>query len=113
MRGSGSGQSTTTEWEEWEEAVQYGAVRAPLELIAHVVENDLPYTEIMTADYIMANPQAAEAYGAATEFSDPSNVYEFRPSEFADYYLVDDSRVLHESDWDCPKTTSSIPGTCP
>ena len=90
-----------TEWQDWDEAVQHGAVRAPLELIAHVVENDLPYTEIMTADYVMANPQAAEAYGADTEFSDPSDVHEFRPSEFADYYLVDDSRLFRESGSDC------------
>ena len=32
----------------WLNAVQYGARRAPLELIAHVVENDLPYTEVLT-----------------------------------------------------------------
>ena len=54
-----------------ERAVQYGAARAPLELIAHVVENDRPYTEILTADYIMANPMAAAAYGATTEFDNP------------------------------------------
>ena len=45
------------------------ATRLPscaLELIAHVVENDRPYTEILTADYIMANPFAARAYGAST-----------------------------------------------
>ena len=43
---------------DWNDRVQHGARRAPLELIAHVVENDLPYTEILTADYIMANPLA-------------------------------------------------------
>lgn len=46
----------------WQRAVQYGFRRAPLELIAHVAETDLPYTEILTANYIMANPVAAEAY---------------------------------------------------
>ena len=46
-------------------------VRAPLELIAHVAENDLPYTEILTANYVMANPMAAEAFGAATTFENP------------------------------------------
>ena len=66
--------------------VQHGARRAPLELIAHVVENDLPYTEILTADYIMANPMAAGAYGAPTRFDDPEDVHEFRPSRFVTYY---------------------------
>ena len=88
---------------EWEDAVQYAAVRAPLELIAHIAENDLPYTEILTADYIMANPQAAEAYGATTEFDDSTDVDEFKPSKFTKYYLRDDSRILREplADSDC------------
>ena len=66
---------TDRAWEEfryWNESVRHGAARAPLELIAYVVENDRPYTEILTADYIMANPMAAEAYGASTEFDDPT-----------------------------------------
>ena len=70
----------------WSGAVQFGARRSPLELIAHVVENDLPYTEILTADYIMANPMTARAYGASTRFDDPENMHEFRPSRIVDYY---------------------------
>ena len=79
-----------------ERAVQYGVARAPLELIAHVVENDRPYTEILTADYIMANPMAARAYGADTEFDDPGDVAEFRPSEIARYFRRDRSMVVEE-----------------
>ena len=65
---------------------QYGFRRAPLELIAHVVESDLPYTEILTADYIMANPMAAEAYGAATAFENPEDAHEFNPSRIDTYF---------------------------
>ena len=75
---------------EWYDRVQHGARRAPLELIAHVVENDLPYTEILTADYIMANPFAARAYGAATTFDNPDDPREFRPSEIVSYYREGD-----------------------
>ena len=72
---------------EWEHGVDFGAGRAPLELIAHVVEHDLLYTEILTAPYIMANPMAAEAYGARTEqFEDSADRNEFRPSEILSYY---------------------------
>ena len=78
----------------WEGTVQYGAARAPLELVAHVVENDLPYTEILTADYIMANSPAARAYGAPTTFTDPDDVHEFRPSEILSYYRDDESKKL-------------------
>ena len=70
----------------WEDRVQYGFRRAPLELIAYVAENDLPYTEILTADYIMANPWAAEAYGASTRFNDPWDTHEFQPSRIVSYY---------------------------
>ena len=57
-----------------------------MELIAYVVENDLSYTEILTADYIMANPWAATAYGASTQFDNPEDPYEFRPSRIVSYY---------------------------
>ena len=80
-----------------ERAVQYGVARAPLELVAHVVENDLPYTEILTADYIMANPMAAAAYGATTEFDDPEDVTEFKPSEIARYFRRDRSMIVEEN----------------
>ena len=71
---------------DWYDVVQYGFRRAPLALIAHVVENDQPYTEILTADYIMANPWAAAAYGASTRFVDPDDMHEFKPSRIAKYY---------------------------
>ena len=82
---------------DWMDRVQHGARRAPLELIAHVVENDLPYTEILTADYIMANPWSAFAYGASTYFSDPTDVHEFRPSRIVSYYRKGDG---FESEYD-------------
>ena len=80
-------------WNQWMYRLQYGAGRAPLELIAHVVENDLPYTEILTADYIMANSVAAEGYGASTRFDDPSNPNEFKPSRIVSYYRDDESKI--------------------
>ena len=71
---------------DWGNRVQFGFRRAPLELIAHVVQNDLPYTEILTADYVMANPEAAAAYGASTRFSDSADPHEFRPSRIEKHY---------------------------
>ena len=81
------------EYIRWQRSAQYGFARAPLELIAYVVENDLPYMEILTADYIMANPMASESYGAPTQFDDIEDPVEFRPSEIASYYRDDDSKV--------------------
>ena len=77
------------EYWRWYNRVQHGARRAPLELVAHVAENDLPYTEILTADYIMANPMAAKAYGAPTDhFEDPTDFNEFKLSSIEAYYRV-------------------------
>lgn len=92
-RGYVGGGRGAAYWE-WSESVQYGLARAPLELIAHVVENDRPYTEILTADYIMANPFAARAYGAATRFDNPTDPEEFRPSRIESYYRNDESKVV-------------------
>ena len=75
-------------WWAWDNGVKVGVIRAPLELIAYVAENDLPYTEILTADYIMANPWAARAYGASTRFDDPTDSYKFKPSRIVSYYRV-------------------------
>ena len=80
------------QWQ-WYRRVQYGVRRAPLELIAHVVENDLSYTEVLTADYIMANPLASVAYGASTVFRNADDDHEFRPSEIASYYRDGPSKV--------------------
>ena len=94
----------------WLSEVAYGVDRAPLELVAHVVENDLPYAEVLTADYIMANPATAEAYGADTQFSDPSNPREFVPSEIVSYYRRCDG---HEMVNDLDTGTRVIdPGPC-
>ena len=79
-----------------ERAVQYGFARAPLELIAHVVENDLPYTEILTADYIMANPMVAKVYGSMDGFNDLEDATEFRPSEITRYFRRDRSMIVEE-----------------
>ena len=79
----------------WRGDVDYGFRRAPLELVAYVVENDRPYTEILTADYIMANAMAAEAYGDdAARFHDSGDLHEFQPSEIVSYYRNDDSKAF-------------------
>ena len=79
---------------EWGREVDYGIRRAPLELVAHVAEQELDYRSVLTADYIMANPMAAEAYGATTVFDDSADVHEFQPSEIVSYYRTDDSKEL-------------------
>ena len=57
----------------------------PLELIAHVVRNDLPFTQIMTADYMMVTPYSARGYGIfetiKERFKDPDDPFEYLPAK--------------------------------
>jgi len=41
----------------------FGLAQAPLELIAYVVKNDKPFTDILTAEYILVNPYTATLFG--------------------------------------------------
>ena len=61
--------------------------QAPLELIAYVVRNDLPFTEVLTADYMVVNPFSARAFGVDgdLEFDDTDDPYEFRAARAGDY----------------------------
>jgi hypothetical protein len=59
--------------------------REPLELVRHIVRNDLPLTELVTANYALVNPLSATIYGvpdaqrAALFDTDPANdASEFR-----------------------------------
>jgi hypothetical protein len=57
-----------------------GVAREPLELIAHVVKNGRPFTEILTADYAMVNPYSAFVFGVDGEvgFADSKDPTEYR-----------------------------------
>ena len=53
----------------------------PLELINYVVRNNLPATEILTADYFMVNGYSAKSYGISNVvFKDEWDPKEFRPA---------------------------------
>ncbi len=76
----------------WINRWQYGLARAPVELIAHVVENDLPYTEILTADYTMVNPIAAQIMRSDVSF-DTDDHRVFMPGQHNGQVLRDDFLV--------------------
>ena len=65
---------------EYNEAVR----REPLELIAYVVRNERPFTEIVTADYILVSPYSARGYGiyeaVRDAFKNPDDPFEYVPA---------------------------------
>lgn len=58
----------------------------PLKLISHVVRNERPYTEILTADYLMVNPWSAQLYGSQVQFDDPNDPAEWREGQLTAYF---------------------------
>lgn len=86
---------TTADIERLRAFAGQGIGYAPLELIAYVVRNNRPFTEILTADYVMVNPYTATLFSAApigaanfgfvygdnVELKDPAD---FRPATIVD-----------------------------
>ncbi len=58
-------------------------LREPMELVKHIVREGRPFSEIITADYIMVSPYTARGYGIFDDvrerFHDPENYLEFIP----------------------------------
>ncbi|HMR06335.1 MAG TPA: DUF1588 domain-containing protein [Polyangiaceae bacterium] len=61
--------------------VNLAVAREPLELIAYIVKNDHPFTEVLTADYTMMNPLSARIFNATVKFDDPNNADEWKPGK--------------------------------
>lgn len=61
--------------------------RAPLELINHIVANNRPFTEVLTADYMMVNPFSATVYGVEdlVAWSDKNDPNEWREAKVPSY----------------------------
>ena len=55
----------------------------PMRLIDYIVRNDRPFTEIVTADYIMVSPYSSRGYGVYEklqgQFKNSENPYEYVP----------------------------------
>ena len=55
----------------------------PMSLVEHIVRNDRPFTEIVTANYIMVTPYTARGYGCFDElkdqFENPDDPFEYIP----------------------------------
>ncbi len=55
----------------------------PMKLVEHIVRNERPFTEIVTADYLMVTPYSSRGYGIYEElkdkFKNPSDPFEYLP----------------------------------
>jgi len=72
-------------------AISKAVAREPLNLVAYVVQQDRPIKEILTANYVVANPFNAQVYGT-TGFSDPTDPNEFKEVQLTAY---DGTKIPH------------------
>ncbi len=98
------------EFTDWFSGFKYGVANAPLKLIAHVVENDLPYTDILTANYTMVNPYSNEVFRSGIEFEDDSDALEFKPGLQQGQILDDDEYVTTGNIKDLGRNVSNHSG---
>ncbi len=80
----------------WVNQLNYSAVESPLELIAYVVENNKPYSEILTADYDMLTPLLNSVVGGTAVFAAGASAVDFQPGRMKGYYLRDSTTVLQQ-----------------
>lgn len=72
----------------------------PLELIAYIVRNNKPFTEVLTADYTVVNPFSAKAYSVSgVTFTNDADPYEFHEAKVADGSAFPQAGVLTTPVW--------------
>jgi uncharacterized cupin superfamily protein len=71
--------------------------RQPIELINYVVQNDKPYTEILTADYIMVNPRLNNTFQSNLTFVDGNDQTEWLPGKINTYGINNGNKVFEYS----------------
>ena len=64
---------------------KYGVVRAPVELIAYIVERNLSYKQVVTAKYSMVNQFTNNVYRSGAAFPKPKAGQALEPSQFLTY----------------------------
>jgi hypothetical protein len=59
-------------------------LQEPLRMIEYIVRNDRPFTELVTADYLMVSPYTARGYGIIDsirdQFKNPEDPFEYIPA---------------------------------
>lgn len=80
----------------WRRGVEIGITRAPVELIAYIVENDRSYTEIVTADYMMFNGYTNSALRGDADISESDGAWSFAPGHMSGAMVHDE---LFDAEW--------------
>lgn len=78
---------------EWSQHWYWGLARAPVEMIAYIVENNRDYREVVTGDYYMVNSQSNQFLNAGATFADDDPPNLFKPGTNNGQIVQDESLV--------------------
>ena len=80
----------------WRRHWEMGMGRAPVELIAHIVEEDRNYQEVVTADYLMVNYMTNQLLNGGANFNDEDPAV-FKPGQ-NNGQIIHDDEFISEGD---------------
>lgn len=83
----------------------------PLRLISHVVLNERPYGEVLTADYIMVNPYSNDVFAAGASFTDNQDPDEWKPAAISTGYRGRSQNLPHAGILTSPMFLARYPST--
>ena len=89
-----AGGNTAPQDRTWKDHWQWGLARAPVELIAHIIEEDRNYQEVVTADYMMVNYWSNKFLDAGAKF-DGEDPRVFKPGK-NNAQIVNDQLLVSE-----------------
>ncbi len=84
------GEDEEREFPSWVQEWSWGLARAPLELIAYIVQNDRNYQEVVTADYMMVNPTTSDLLNADVDFLETDTYRTYKPGQNRGQIVRDD-----------------------
>jgi len=63
---------------------QNAVALSPLKLFSKIIMEERPYSEVLTADYIMVNPYSNDVYNTGLSFVDPNDADDWRPAQITE-----------------------------
>ena len=83
----------------------------PLRLITYVANQERPYSEVITADYIMVNPYINDAFAAGASFTDNQDPNEWKPAAISSGYRNRTENLPHAGILTSPMYLARYPST--
>lgn len=83
----------------------------PLRLIAHIVQNEQHYGNILTADYIMVNPFIDDVFASNVSFSNDNDPTEWKPGYISSGYRNRTQNLPHAGILSSPMFLARYPST--